>query len=95
MVLMVSSLMLVMVPGVTTAHKPSDSYIRLKVDNVTVQGQWDIALRDLDYAIGIDGNEDGQITWGELRAHHRPIATYALSRLRISGDRSDLLDPSY
>ena len=85
---MVSSLMLVMVPGVTTAHKPSDSYLRLKVDNMTVQGQWDIALRDLDYAIGIDGNEDGHVTWGELRAHHRPIATYVLSRLRMSGDDS-------
>ena len=86
MVLMVSALLFVLVPGVAVGHKPSDSYLRLKVDNLTVQGQWDISLRDLDYVIGIDGNDDGQITWGELRAHHQTIATYALSRLHMSGD---------
>ena len=32
------------------AHKPSDSYLILKIDGAKVQGQWDIALRDLDFA---------------------------------------------
>jgi HupE / UreJ protein len=40
-------------------------------------------LRDLDHAIGLDGNDDGSITWGELRARQDAIATYAISRLRI------------
>ena len=34
------------------AHKPSDSYLTLKVEGKQVSGQWDIALRDLDMAIG-------------------------------------------
>jgi hypothetical protein len=69
--------------GNAHAHKPSDSYLVIKVDGATVQGQWDIALRDLDFAIGLDGNGDGEITWGELRARHNAIAAYALPRLKI------------
>ena len=67
------------------AHKPSDSYLSIAVGDV-LTGEWKIALRDLDYAIGLDGGDDGMITWGELRRRHQAIATYALSRLEIEGD---------
>ena len=50
------------------AHKPSDSYLVVSVEQNIVRGQWDIALRDLDFAIGLDSNGNGEITWGELRA---------------------------
>ncbi len=30
------------------AHKPSDSYLTLTVAGDTVEGRWDINLRDLD-----------------------------------------------
>lgn len=70
------------------AHKSSDSYLTLRLDHGRISGQWDIALRDLDYAIGIDSNNDGVITWGELRAHHAAIAAYALSHLRLEADGS-------
>ena len=53
------------------AHKSSDSYLSPPPRAGGTSGQWDIALRDLDYAIGIDSDNDGVITWGELRAHHR------------------------
>jgi hypothetical protein len=66
------------------AHKPSDSYLTLSIRDGTVQGQWDIALRDLDYAIGLDANNDGAITWGELRTRHEAIAAYALAHLQIT-----------
>jgi hypothetical protein len=72
-------------PATARAHKPSDSYLSLSLDN-SLTGEWKIALRDLDYAIGLDANDDGAITWGELRQHHQAIAAYALSRLRIEGD---------
>ena len=66
------------------AHKPSDSYLRLTLNqSAIIQGQWDIALRDLDHAIGLDANGDGDITWGELRARHTDIAAYALARLAV------------
>lgn len=68
------------------AHKPSDSYLTLTVDGGTVNGQWDIALRDLDFATGLDANADGQITWGEVRAKHAEIAAYAMPRLALAAD---------
>jgi hypothetical protein len=68
------------------AHKPSDSYLTVTVAGSAVRGQWDIALRDLDFAIGLDSNGDGDITWGELRARHNEIAAYALARLTIALD---------
>jgi hypothetical protein len=66
------------------AHKPSDSYLTLAVEESRVAGQWDIALRDLDFAIGLDTNADGVITWGEVQARQKEIDAYALSRLRVS-----------
>ena len=71
------------------AHKPSDSYLALSVDGATVRGQWDIALRDLEFAIGLDADGNGEITWGELRARHGDIAAYALARLALRADGRD------
>jgi hypothetical protein len=67
-----------------SAHKPSDSYLILSVKDNKIAGQWDIALRDLDFAIGLDANGDGAITWGEVRARHVDISAYAMSRLQLS-----------
>jgi hypothetical protein len=71
------------------AHKSSDSYLRLEAQGRQVDGQWDVALRDLDFALGLDEDQDGAITWGEVRARHAQISAYALSRLRIQGDGRD------
>ncbi len=68
------------------AHKPSDSYLSLEVGDKGVSGQWDIALRDLDFAIGLDADGDGNITWGETRAKHAEIAAYAVARLALQSD---------
>ena len=68
------------------SHKPSDSYLTLHASETGVTGQWDIALRDLEYAIGLDANGDGQITWGELKSRHADIAAYALARFAIAAD---------
>lgn len=71
------------------AHKPSDSYLALKVEGKHVQGQWDIALRDLDYAIGLDGNDDGSITWAELRDRKEAVYAYALSHLEMASNQQN------
>lgn len=68
------------------AHKPSDSYLLITVADDRVSGRWDIALRDLDFAIGLDSDGNGEITWGEVRAKHGEIAAYALARLAVQGD---------
>ena len=66
------------------AHKPSDSYLSLWVQGDHLTGQWDIALRDLDYALGLDADGNGEITWSEVKAKHEEIAAYALARLSIA-----------
>ena len=66
------------------AHKASDSYLAVNVQGDQVSGQWDIALRDIDFAIGLDANGDADITWGEVRARHADIAAWALGRLTVA-----------
>lgn len=72
--------------GSVFAHKPSDSYLALNVTRVGVAGQWDIALRDLDFALGLDADGNGEITWGEVRTRHADIAAYAGARLAVKAD---------
>jgi hypothetical protein len=85
----VFALLLWLAASAAQAHKPSDSYLALRVDGAAVRGQWDIALRDLEYAIGLDADGNGEITWGELRAKHADIAAYALARLAVRADGRD------
>ncbi len=68
------------------AHKPSDSYLALSVDGAAVRGQWDIALRDLEFALGLDSDGNGEITWGELKLKRREVEAYAFSRLSVFSD---------
>lgn len=72
--------------GNAQAHKPSDSYLQLRVADSQITGEWDIALRDIEYAIGVDSNGDGNITWGEVRAHRDAIAAYALRGLQVQSE---------
>jgi hypothetical protein len=79
-------LLLVLIVGAESAeaHLASDTYLRIEIGaDGRVNGQWDIALRDLDVAVGLDVDQDGTITWGELRAKTREIETYAFGRLTV------------
>jgi hypothetical protein len=69
------------------AHKASDSYLTLDIDGAHVRGSWDISLRDLELAIGLDANSDGKITWGEVKTARERIGRYLLPRLSL-GDGS-------
>jgi hypothetical protein len=66
------------------AHKPSDSYLSISNEAQQSHGQWDIALRDLETAIGLDTNNDGEITWQELHEQQAIVTDYVLNRLVIS-----------
>ncbi len=69
------------------AHKPSDSYLNISNEAEQKYGQWDIALRDLESAIGLDTDNDGKITWQELSEQKSVVTAYALNRLGISAAR--------
>lgn len=70
----------------TQAHKPSDSYLSVNIEKARLSGEWDIAVRDLESAIGLDANHDGEVTWGELSGRRAEVEAYALSRLQIKSD---------
>jgi hypothetical protein len=53
------------------AHKPSDSYLTIEVNDETIEGQWDIALRELDFAIGLDADGNGALGWPVNDGHSR------------------------
>jgi hypothetical protein len=72
--------------GAAQAHKASDAYLSLDVEGAQVRGQLDVALRDVDVAIGLDADDDGQITWGELRQQREALAGWALRHISLSRD---------
>lgn len=82
----IAAVLVLMTPAMASAHKPSDSYLKIRGGEDTLQITWDIALKDLELLIGIDADQDHQITWGELKSSQSAIAAHALSRLSISAD---------
>ena len=77
-----------------SAHSASSSYLHVDVQGRDLVVQWSIALRDLEYAVGLDSDGDGTITWGELRQHAGAINGYALARLTLKADgKSCILSP--
>jgi hypothetical protein len=74
---------MLLVSGKALAHKSSDSYLTLCNKAGLVTGEWHLALRDLDTAIGLDTDDDGVITWRELRSREAAVIAYALPRLTV------------
>ena len=67
-----------------SAHKASDSYLDLRQDGGLLQVRWEVALRDLDLELHLDGNDDRQLSWGEVRTRSDDIERYLLARLTLS-----------
>ena len=72
------------------AHTPSSSYLFINNAENSVENkandillQWDIALRDLEYVLGLDKNIDHKITWHEVKEKQTEIVAYAFSNLDI------------
>ena len=81
--------LLLLLPSLAHAHKPSDSYLRLAAgdsEGGTITGEWDIALKDLNFLLNLDADGDSRITWGELKAQRDAISTLALDHLEVAAD---------
>jgi len=81
--------------GTAAAHSVGTSYVRIEqssdatISNVRV----DLSLRDLAFAVGIDANRDGRITWGEVLQQSPSLVSYVTSNLTITrGERHCVLD---
>ena len=88
MTVFILTLLFSFAPG-AHAHHASDSYLSLKVEGQSINGQWDIALLDLERVIGLDADGDGNITRSEVEANRAEIERYGLSRLHLKADDAE------
>jgi len=68
------------------AHKPSDAHVQLALTGDRLDGTVAIALRDLDGALDLDADGNGEITWREAVAAGPRIDAYARARLAVAAD---------
>jgi hypothetical protein len=78
------TLLLLLAAPFAWAHKASTGYLHVYAAADHVAVRLDVAVRDLDYALDLDRNHDGEITWGELKAAQSKIADYVRSRLQVN-----------
>ena len=74
---------LTLVAAPALAHKPSDSYLTLGVRANTLEVRWDLALRDLDGELGLDTDDDGVLTWGEVQRREADMRAFAFGALKL------------
>ena len=76
---------LLLAVGWAHAHKASDAYLQIDAAPQGTTVRLDAALRDLEAALDLDADQDGKLTWGEVKASWPAIEQYALARLSIDG----------
>ena len=67
------------------AHVASNGFVQIDVHGRELAGSVELAIRDVELAVGVDAKGDGQVTWGELRAGERPLE---LSVAESASDRT-------
>jgi len=67
------------------AHIASNGFLSLNVEGSKLQGAVELAMRDVELAVGVDDDRDGRITWGEVKGHQRDLELYVRSKL-VVGD---------
>lgn len=72
--------------GAARAHKASDAYLSWHVEGASIQQRIDIALRDLDRELSLDADNDGQLSWGEVRRRWPDIEQLAAQGVRVAAD---------
>ncbi len=73
---------------IDSAHARSvhESMLSLRVDEARLRGEWQVPLLDLDAALALDGNRDGDIAWPEIEGRREDIEQYLDANLRILAD---------
>ena len=78
--------LLLLLPALAWGHASSQAYLDLRADGAAAaELRVDLALRDLDAALDLDRNADGQLSWGEVKAARPAIERYALAGLQLQG----------
>ncbi len=70
------------------AHQLSTSYIVLNnnIDKTQYIGHWQISIADLEHAVALDLNNDGQITWAEIKAKRSSLTQFVEQNISFTQD---------
>ena len=71
------------------AHVASTGFMVVEVHGAQLGGSIELAVRDVELAIGVDADRDGKVTWGELRAGEPRLMRYVASHLSIAEQAGD------
>src|SRR5947208_12875248 len=82
---LVAALLLALASPLVWAHKASDAYLQLASNEAGTTMRVDVALRDLDVALDLDANADGELTWGEIRAAWPALQAYVSAHVQVDG----------
>ena len=66
------------------AHIASSGFLSVKIAGTDVVGSIEIAVRDVELAVGVDANRDNQITWRELNDSAPRLARYLSEHLAFA-----------
>jgi hydrogenase/urease accessory protein HupE len=65
------------------AHVASNGFLVADVSGTEISGSLELAVRDVELAVGADADRDGRVTWGELRAAAPQLAAYLRAHLSL------------
>ncbi len=74
--------------GAAQAHIASNGFLVANVQGQDISGSVELAVRDVELAIGVDTNRDGKVTWGELRSNAPRLLHYVGQHLFLSAQDS-------
>ena len=71
----------VLFAGAAQAHIASNGFLVANATGQSVKGSIELAVRDVELAVGVDADRDGKVTWGELKAAQPQLARYLQEHL--------------
>ncbi|MEZ4360592.1 MAG: HupE/UreJ family protein [Kofleriaceae bacterium] len=66
-----------------SAHTLGNGYLQLTVRGASASGQLDLAFRDLEDAVGLDVDHDGQVRWREVVERRPELERYVRAGLQL------------
>lgn len=85
----VIALLIALMPTFAAAHRLHESYVYFAVSEDSLTGRFEATLEDIDEALGIDDDGDGEVTEAELRTHADRVFDFFRQRLALSYEGQD------
>ncbi len=79
---------LAIAPAGAGAHIASNGFLTIDVRGSRLSGSLELTVRDLELAVGLDGDGDGKVTWGEVRARQDQVRQYLRTNMTLGDGRS-------